>query len=243
MRIASLCSIGIVLITAAGSTAAAAAPVESVVGVDVSRGPEERVTRGAFAGIGVGFGPRVAGSLAIAASDDSEIGKTSALIAGLGIATSATTRLRLRGVRSLGTGEAPGFVRVLAGPEFGPVDATRLGLFYVFEANDAGDRSDGARGELAVPVDDRWTARAGASWATVPGANDAFATTLGASFVPVRRLELVGELGVARGTALSGTVPTQGPLDRFLGDPPPEAAGTATKATPIALVGFRVTLP
>ncbi len=237
MRISWRWCLGILLATTSGP--AVAAPVGTVLGVDLTRGPEERVARTAFAGLGVELGPHAAVSLALAGSDDSEVGRTSALVAGFGVAPSATTRIRLRAVRSLDAGKAPAFLRVLAGPEFGAAAATRLGLFYVFESNDAGDRSDGARVELALPVGARWTGRVNAAWVTVPRAVDALSATLGASFAPARLLELVGELGVARGTALS----TQGPLDRFLGDPPPEVAGTTTKATPIALVGLRVTLP
>jgi hypothetical protein len=232
-----LWSLGILLVSAVGP--AAAAPLETVVGIDVARGPEERVTRAAFAAVGVGLGARAAASLALAGTDDPAVGRTSALVAGLVVAPSVTARLRLRGVRSLDAGRAPAFVRVLAGPEFGAADATRLGLLYVFESNDAGDRSDGARAELAVPVAAGWTARLNTAWATVPRTADALSATLGASFAPARHLELVGEVGVARGTALS----QQGPLDRLPGDPLPGAAATTTKATPIALVGFRVTLP
>ena len=228
----------VVLVSLAVVHPAAAAPVESAFGVDVSRGPEERVVRGAFAGVGVGLGDRAAVSLALAGADDSRLGRTSAVVGGFGYAPSATTRLRLRGARSLSSGAAPAFWRLLAGPEFGAVDATRLGLLYVLEANDEGDRSDGARVELAVPVHVRWTARVNGAWATVPRSADALSATLGASFVPARGFELVAEGGVARGTTLA----SQGPLDRSLGDVLPEA-GTTTRATPIALVGLRVTLP
>ncbi|MEO6463795.1 MAG: hypothetical protein ABIP29_12045 [Candidatus Eisenbacteria bacterium] len=237
MRNAWLWILGILLVAAVGP--AAATPVETVFGIDVARAVEDRVTRSAFAGVGVGLGPRAAASFALAGGDDPAVGRTSALVVGLAVAPSATTRLRLRGVRSLDAGNAPAFVRVLAGPEFGAPDATRLGLLYVFEANAAGDRSDGVRAELAVPVAARWVARVNATWATVPRAADALSASLGASFAPARLLELVGELGVARGTALS----QQGPLDRLPGDSVPGSAATTTKPTPIALVGFRVTLP
>ena len=218
---------------------AAAAPLETVVGLEVARGTEERVTRAAFAGVGLGLGARAAASVALAGTDDSAVGRSSALVAGIVVAPSETARLRLRAVRSLDAGRTPAFVRVFAGPEFGAADATRLGLLYVHESNAAGDRSDGARAELAGPVAAGWTARLNTAWGTVPGGPDALSATVGTSFAPARHLELVGELGVARGTALS----QQGPLDRLPGDPVPGAAATTTKATPIALVGFRVTLP
>lgn len=224
------------LLAAAGL--AAGEPIETVAGFDAGTGPAGRAVRGVFAGAGMALSPRVAASLVLARADDSVAGTTNALATGLGVAVVPAVRLRVRLARTLPGGTAPGFLRLQAGPEFGRLDAARLATFYVIEATDAGERSHGARVEALAPLDSRFTARGHAAWATVPRAPAALEAALGLGFAPVRQIELVGELGLARGVTLS-----QGPLDRLLGDPPPESAGTETNASRIASVGVRVTLP
>jgi hypothetical protein len=153
--------------------------------------------------------------------------------------------VRVRGwaVRSIAAPEGASFTRWIAGPEVGRPQAVHAGLFYTHETNEQGERSQGARAELTAPLARSWTATAQASRASIPGAEPAQQASVGLGWKPIPLLEIVGQVGLARGAASPGFVPRRSALERLLGEPPPEAAAETSDASRVVLVGLRVAVP
>ncbi len=222
---------------------AQAAPLEVAAAFDLQGGPGDATYRTGFVGVGRALGPRVGASLLVARTEESSREASHAVAAGLVGAASSRVRLRGWAVRSIAAPEGGGFTRWIAGPELGPADGVRAGLFYTHETNEAGDRSQGGRVELTAPLAPAWTATLTASRATIPGAAAAEQALAGLAFKPLPALEIAGQVGLARGATAPGFVPRRSPLDRLLGDPPPGAAEETNDASGVAIVGVRVALP
>lgn len=243
MRAHQWIGMGMALALVASARPAASAPLEAVAGYDIQSGPAEQTVRTSFAGIGQSLAPSVGVSLLVARSVESEFGPSHAVAGGLVVATSPWVRLRGLAVQSIAAPEGASFTRWIAGPEVGRANAVRAGLFYTLETNESGDRAQGGRAELTAPLARSWTATVQASRASIPGAGAAQQASVGLGWKPVPLLEIVGQVGLARGAAPPGFVPRRSALERLLGDPPPEAAAETTDASRVALVGLRVAFP
>ena len=223
---------------------AIALPVQAGGGGDYYSGPDHQITRSALAFVGAGLGPMGSASLAGLRYDDTNIGLGNAYVAGIALPVAPMTLLRVWGTRFIGD-ESFRAWRVKTGPQMTLPGGPALGLYYTHFADDATARSDGATAELSVPLLANVNGRATASHATAPGALRSTQGSVGLSWNPFHALELSGEVGLARGGALSsGLAPSRGVLDQLLGGPPSSSSASKPPGTdPTALVGLRVTLP
>ena len=187
----------------------AAAPVGVGGGVDYSSGPGDQTTRSVTGLVSLNAGPRL--TLGAMRYDDNVAGAGSAGLAVADVALAPLTRVQIAGARFVGDGAFRAW-RLKAGPEFTLPGGPNLGVYYVHVEQQGGIRSDGATGELALPMSDRVVARVGGSWATITGSPQMAQGTLGLTYSPDSRVAVSGDVGLGRnGSVTTSTVPTAGP--------------------------------
>src|SRR5262249_30233199 len=150
--------------------------------------------------------------------DDTNIGIGNAYVAGVGVPVFATATVRAWGTRYVGDETFRGW-RVKAGPQFTVPAGPTFGLYYSHYEDNAEGKSDGATGELTMPLVAGLNGRATATHASAPGQPASTAGTIGLSYSPLHALELSGEVGLARGNAASQAAPPRGVLKKLLEGP------------------------
>jgi len=224
------------------SSVAVAGPLQVGGGCDYYSGPNHQITRSALVLVGAEFGPAAGASIAGIRYDDTIVGTGNACLASIGVRLAPMTHLRAWGTRYVGD-ESFRAWRLKGGPQLSLSGGQSLGLYYMHYSDNADGRSDGASAELNVPLSARLSAQASASHATAPGDQRSTQGSVGLSWNPVRRIELTGAMGFARGGAASGFVPSRGPLDQLLGGPRQQRPTPTPSTEAVALVGVRVTFP
>ena len=219
-----------------------AAPLQAGGGFDYYDGPNHQITRSALAVVSAGLGPTCSASFAGIRYDDTIVGTGNAYVAGFGVGLATKANLRAWGTRYVGD-KSFGAWRLKAGPQFNLPGGQSLGLYYMHYADNADGKSDGVSGELDMPLFASLSAQANASQAMAQGDQRSTQGSVGLRWNVVHQLELTGEMGLARGGAASGFVPSRGPLEQLLGGPPPNAPKQGPITHPLALVGVRVTIP
>lgn len=222
---------------------AIAIPAQMGGGYDYSSGPADQITRSALAFGNVGLGP--AGNLTVAGLryDDSRIGEGVGIVGGLGVPVPLGA-LQLWGYRYIGD-EAFRAWRIKTGPRIAIPGGSSLDLFYAHYEDNADAKTDGGIAELGVPVKPGLTGRANAALGFAPAEPRSAQAGLGVTWAPVRFVELLGDVGLARNGTLTGTsFPARRSLLPLVGGGSP--GGSSTVESDIEStwqVGIRVTFP
>ena len=224
------------------SSVTVAAPLQGGGGFDYYSGPDHQITRSALAVVSAGLGPACSASLAGIRYDDTIVGTGNAYLAGFGVRLATLASLRAWGTRYVGDGSF-GASRLKAGPQLNLPGGQSLGLYYMRYSDNADGKSNGVSGELETPLLANLSAQVSASQATAQGDQHSTQASVGLRWAVVHQFELGGELGLARGGAATGFVPSRGPLDQLLGGPPSSAPKPTPLTHPLALVGVRVMFP
>ena len=149
--------------------------------------------------------------------------------------------------------------RLRGGPEWTlPRNAT-VGAFFAYLENDRDGVQRSGSLEIAIPVNARWTGKADAGAARLPGAITATQAALGVAWTPFASVELSGEAGLAYHGAFLGSASAAGgggggggPLTLPLGlggsgggngRGRTTATGTVDDVEPTLSLGLRIALP
>jgi hypothetical protein len=222
------------------------AAVTAIGGADHFLGPFGQRTDGVVAALVVGGG---GGDLTLAAVryDDTVVGTGSSIVGGLGLPVRSGVMVRAVGARWIGDGSFRAW-RAKVGPQWVLPGDRSLTLSYARYEDTMASRSNGVIAEATTPLRARLGGKATASFATNSRGPSALQGSVGLQWSPVRRLELSGEVGLARNAAGAAgqAFPNRGPLDDL-----PLIGGGGTEPTVersreiagTALIGVRVSVP
>ena len=213
-------------------------------GYDYYSGPADQTTRSAIGVVGVALGLAGSASLIGMRYDDTHAGEGWGLTAGVGVPVLPELILRAFGTRFEGD-ESFRAWRLKVGPQLGLPAGQSLSAYYSHYDEEGGAKSDGISAELAMPLVERLTGRATASYATSEGLGSGQGS-IGLSWTPLHALELSGDVGLASGGA-SATQPfpsRRARLPLIGGDPPPSESPSSESTTETTvLAGIRVWFP
>lgn len=223
-----------------------AMPISTGGGYDYYEGPSQ-LTRSVLGIVATGTTEGNQFSLVGVRFDDSVVGEGNGVVAGVGLAMNATTKLRVWGSRFVGD-ETFRSWRVKTGPWFSLPRGGELGFYFAHYEDNADGRTDAGIAELGVPLVPQVTGRASAAYAHAPGDLGSQQGSLGVDWSPISRLTLSGELGIARNGALgTGATPaSRRPLLPILGGGGGGSGASSepkSSTDPTFQLGFRVTFP
>jgi hypothetical protein len=242
---AGLATLFLLMLFALSSPAAAA--VTAVGGYDHYAGAFGQRTDGVVGAVVVGIG---SGDVTAAGVryDDSLIGEGYSVVGGVGLPLAPTTMLRASGTRFIGD-ESFRAWRVKVGPQFALPGERSLTLSYSRYQDNLASRSNGVIAEATSPLVPKLGGKATGSVATTSDGPTALQGSVGLSWSPVRRLELSGEVGVARNAAGAAgqPFPNRGPLDGLPlvggGSGGGGSSGSSQEVAGTALISVRVSVP
>jgi hypothetical protein len=180
-------------------------------GLEYCSGASGQVTRSvdAWAEDRIGAG---AASLDGSRFSDSVVGTGISYGAGLGVPVAPVLRLRAWGTRYVGDGSFSGW-RLKGGPQLHLASGETVGFYASRYDDDMQGASTAVTVSLAVPRDQSLSIRANAGYASAATVHGPQATA-GASWIPIRHLELSGDFGfVQSGLGVSGAFPSKHPRD------------------------------
>jgi len=195
-------------------------------GFDYYSGAGGQITRSVDAWVEDRIG---AGSVSLEGSrfDDTIVGSGLSYGAGIGVPVAPRWRLRASGTRYVGDGSFSGW-RLKAGPQLHVPSGETAGFYVSHYDDNMQGASTALTVSLAVPQGPSLSLRANAGYAAAASAHGPQAT-VGASWIPIRHLELSGDFGfVQSGLGVAGAFPSK------------HARDLAQPAQPSAEIGVRL---
>lgn len=225
----------------------AAAPLTALGGYDHYEGPFGQRTDGVLGALVVGA---AGGDLTLAGVryDDTTIGPGYSVTGGVGVPLATVAMVRLTGTRFINDDSFRAW-RAKVGPQFNLPGSRSVTLSYAHYQDNLATRSNGVIAEASTPLLAHLSGKATTSYATTPQGPSALQGSIGLGWSPIRRLELSGEVGIARNAAGAAgqPFPAKGPLDGLPligGGSSPEGAPESSKEVEgTVLIGLRVVVP